>query len=72
VDDGAARTGAAAASRSAARQKRVDDDCFDDCEPIGASFVHLHKAVIPAKAGIHLSTSRTAEEWVPASAGTTM
>jgi len=28
--------------------------------------------IIPAKAGIHLSTSETAEQWVPAFAGTTI
>jgi hypothetical protein len=28
--------------------------------------------VIPAKAGIHLSTVRAAEPWVPAFAGTTI
>jgi hypothetical protein len=28
-------------------------------------------SVIPAKAGIHLAGSETAEGWVPASAGTT-
>jgi hypothetical protein len=31
----------------------------------------LHSAVIPAKAGIHGSTTQSADEWIPAFAGMT-
>src|SRR5437763_8875203 len=31
----------------------------------------LHETVVPAKAGTHLSTSRTSDGWIPAFAGMT-
>ena len=32
----------------------------------------MSKNVIPAKAGIHLSTNSQVDEWIPASAGMTV
>jgi hypothetical protein len=33
-------------------------------------FKKVKKAAVPAKAGIHVSSDRAAEQWVPAFAGT--